>query len=74
MPYPSPSFMKTVIQHFQHSVSHFQSRAKIYRWLKQIKEGVTDAQSKSLPRDMGLKIVDKFVDVLCQCPYRTSKC
>ncbi len=67
MPHSSPSFIKTVIKHFQHvpkSIPHSLnkpfSRTKIYRWFKKLDDGVNDASSKCLRRRMGLEVVGEF--------------
>ncbi len=73
MSHSSPSFLKTVIQHFQcypKSIPNFSvkplSRVIINRRFKKLEIRIGDAPSKSLQMRMGLEVVEEFVDVLGQ--------
>ncbi len=67
MPHSSPSFTNTVIQHFPKLILHFLEKslsgATMYRRLKKLEDGVSDAPSKSI------EFVDELVEIIGQNPY-----
>ncbi len=84
MPHSSPIVMKEVIKHFQYfqelipnsfrnfsDTSH--SRSTIYRYLKKLGNGASDAPSESLQRRKGFESVDDLLEVVGQGPYCMSK-
>ncbi len=76
MLYSSLSFMKNVIHHFQHcpkSIPHFLISFLTGRWFKGLEDGVSNVQSKSLQKDMGLGVVDALVEIVDQSLYCTSQ-
>ncbi len=80
MPQTSPSFERTVIQHYKPSSKsspHFSdkaiSQATINRWFKELEDQATDAPRKPLQRHMRLEVWDELVGITGQSPYCASK-